>query len=80
MTRKTINIEDAVHDFFCTWEEPWLEPEEIDRHTYEFMNTHYDPLRMTKDYGYNFDEALKFQLQEYCREVFDWTDEREGNE
>lgn len=69
---------EQVTNFFLEWSAPELTDFEAGYHTAMFMETHLNTRKLDSRYGFTSIEALKSQLQEYCRQEFGWEDEREG--
>lgn len=71
---------ERVFDQLVEMDEPDLSPQEAAMHTAKFLSEAYDQTKLSSRYGYTPEEALRAQVQEYCRDTFGWADEREGNE
>lgn len=60
-------------------DEGWiLNYPEVRAHAENFERFHYDSSKLGSRYGYTPDEALRFQIEEYARDHFGWSDPREG--
>lgn len=55
-----------------------LDMEEAEAHAMNFIYGHIDLGKLGSAYGYTPSEALRFQIEEYARTMFGWSDPREG--
>lgn len=73
-------VAERVFDQLFEMEELDLTTAEVATHTAKFLSDAYDQTKLSSKYGYTPEEALRFQVEEYCRDTFGWADAREGNE
>lgn len=67
---------DRAEDFFAELDTPILDVEQSRFHAVDFMFNHFDRSKLGSAYGYNTDEAFRFQLLSYAEEVFGLEDPR----
>lgn len=68
----------VVSQFFLGWAKPELTMFQAGYHTGVFLKDYLDMDKLGPDWGYTTELALEAQLVEYCREVFEYSDPREG--
>lgn len=75
-----MDIKAEVAQFFVEWDNERLTEFEVGYHTAMFLQSHFDRTKLHPAWGFTPELALEAQLHEYCREVFEWSDPREGED